>query len=181
MIGAGAVAALLTTLGISVLHRSDSGATIIGSETGSAAAFAAVPFTAAPSAATSVVETAPEVTIVTSSTAPTVSNAPSTVPIDKTAVRVRILNMSGKNGVGAQTVKKLEAAGWAATAEQARLSAVAYSVVYFDVGKQEEALAISAALGISNAAVLAASDGAPWTTFAESRYDVLVLAGKDLR
>ena len=56
-----------------------------------------------------------------------------------------------------------------------------FSVVLYAAAKNTAALAVAASLVLTPAIVIVGDGNAPWKNFDSQHYDVLVLAGKDLR
>lgn len=93
-------------------------------------------------------------------------------------VPVLVANASQTNGIAAYYTKKLSSLGWGTLTPVTAATAEATSTVYFASGRQADALAVAAELGLPSSAVRALATGAP--VVGTTGADVVLVAGDDL-
>lgn len=108
----------------------------------------------------------------------TTAGPPGTAQPSKT-VTVLVANASQTNGVAAYFSSKLSGAGWGTLTPVTAATTESSSAVYYASGRQQDALAVASAVGVSSSSVQPLS-GAAVPVAGATRADVVVVAGDDL-
>ncbi len=123
----------------------------------------------------------PSTTVPPSTTAPTAATSPTTASSGaqpSATVKVLVANASQTNGIATYFSGKLAAAGWGTLTPVTATTAETTSTIYYATGRQQDALAVAAALGLPSSSVKPIAGVVPVAGITQA--DIVVVAGNDL-